>query len=190
MHRITSLTLLPAGIILAIGLSAGCSQGTKTTVIGIQDYTEIASQMSTKLGESSFLAERTADSPPIVIAVRKVENLTSDMIPEGAKWYMQLKVMNSLPMGQLKDRRNIAFVVPIDRLREARRQGTVEDEFGGDREPTHVMTAVFRSMTRTEGKARDDYYFCEYQITDLKTRQIVWTDSVEFEKLATDPVWN
>ena len=176
--------------LLSLGLACGCSGPPRTTRMTLQDYTEISGEMAAKLGNSQFLAERTTSSPRMVIAIRKIENLSSDMIPAGAQWYMQTRVVESVPMTEWSRDKNIAFTIPADRLREARRYGEVNEAFATQRKPTHVMTAIIRSITRTADKDRTDLYYCEYQITDLASGGIVWADKVEFKRLAEGIAWD
>ena len=126
----------------------------------------------------------------MTIAINRVTNLTSDMIPESAQWYMMERVKNSQSIGRLSRDKNIVFTIPAEHLRQAKAHGAVEEGFGQARAPTHVMSATFRSVTRSTGKDRTDLYYCEYEITDLATGEIAWTDKVEFKRVAKGESWD
>jgi hypothetical protein len=159
-----------------------------------QDYEhiaiEIAGKLRAKLLATGELAERRPDSPQMVVAITKVLNLTSDIMSEGTKWYLMARVKNSLPFATLSREKNIRFVISADHLRLARQRGTVEENFAFERQPTHVMTATFSSVTRAVGVDRTDLYYCEYSITALKTGELVWVDKVEFKRTAHGRAWD
>lgn len=179
---------------LALVLAAGCSHPDRTTVMTVDDYEYIASQIGEKLHtdlvSAPLLAERKGDSPRWTIAVQKVQNLTSDVMSEGTKWYLMARVCDSAPIATLKHEKNIVFTIPADRLREARKHGAVPDDMASERKPTHVMSATFISVTRAAGKDRTDLYHCEYSLTDLKSGEVVWTDKVEFKRAAHGRSWD
>lgn len=150
----------------------------------------IPREMAGKLRTSRFLAGRGPDSPPLIIAVHKVENLSSDIISQAEQWYMVQKVKNSLPLAALSREKNIVFTMPAEHVRGARERGTVAQDFAKQRKPTHVMSATILSATRAAGRDRTDLYYCEYAITDLSTGEIVWADKFEFKRLAHGKSYN
>lgn len=167
----------------AVG-AAGCAGPAKTTAITVGDIQEVASEMAAKLRGSDFLKDRGADSPRMVVAIQKVENLTLDIIPESDRWYLMDRVRSSFSLQELSKEKNIAFVIPAEKLRAARAKGTLDDEFAAARAPTHEMTATFRSVTRTAGLNRTDLYLCEYRITELSGGALEWSDAFEFKRAA------
>ncbi len=170
--------------------SAACTTTPQTTVLRGADLEAAQQAMAHGLAASPFLRDRDASAPPIVIVTQKVENLTSDVIPPREQWMIVARLQGSLPVIELGRQKNIRFIVPPehhDMLREAGYDG----ELGRGLAPTHVMTATFRSSTRTvrpeDGgpvQRRQEYYTFEYRITELETRQLVWTDSFEFKREA------
>lgn len=169
----------------ALAVSApGCAAPARTTAITVGDIQEVAVEMGAKLRGSSFLKDRGADSPRMVIAIQKVENLTLDIIPESDRWYLMDRVRSSFSLQELSKEKNIAFVIPAEKLRAARVKGTLDDEFAAERSPTHEMTATFRSVTRAAGLNRTDLYLCEYRITDLAAGTLEWSDAFEFKRAA------
>lgn len=176
-----------ARVVLGLALGAGlggCAAPPRTTAITVGDIQEVASEMAAKLAASDFLKDRGPDSPRMVIAIQKVENLTMDLIPESDRWYLMDKVRSSFSLQELSKQRNIAFVIPAEKLRAAREKGTLEGDFAAERAPTHEMTATFRSVTRAAALNRTDLYLCEYRITDLATGALDWSDAFEFKRAA------
>jgi hypothetical protein len=140
---------------------------------------------------SQFISSRNAASPPIVLSVQKVENLTSDVITESEQWAMMVEIANDVfvrsPLGR---NANIKLIVPRERLTLARRRGVVPAFDSADALPTHIMTATFRSVTRDEQAQRFDEYFCEYEISELQSREIVWSDRVKLTRKAFGRAYN
>lgn len=163
---------------------AGCGTPPKTSTLTTEDLEETTTQMAAQLGSSDFLKERTKDSEAIIVAIDKVRNLTSDLIPEGQQWFMLSRVRDQLDVGTLRTTRNVRFVIPQQFLERAKRAGTIEGDLVLKREPTHQMSATFRSLTRAAGKDRTDAYICEYRITEIKSGALAWTGEYAFKRAA------
>lgn len=174
-------TLLPA--------CASAPGGRSSTRLTADDLQVITSEMADKLRSSDFLNARTPDSPPIGIAIQRVTNLSSDMIPISEQWWLMERVRNDLPIVQLGQERNLRFIVPAEQIENLRQLGFEPGAFEG-RQPTHVMDAVFRSVTRSGDNARTDLYMCEYRITSLATGELAWADSFEFKRAAFGRSWD
>ena len=173
-----------APVLLAAVMLSGCAGAPKSTQMTSGDLDETTSVMAQKLAGSRFLADRTPESPRMVIAISKVENLSSDMIPEGEQWLLMERVKGSLPIVELGKQRNIAFVIPAEHLKAAKAKGTLPEEYAANRKPTHEMAATFLSGTRVSGKDRTDAYFVEYRITDLTSGTLDWNETFEFKRAA------
>jgi hypothetical protein len=168
-------------------LTAGCHSAPRTSQMTVEDYRSIAADIGENLKADlakGFLADRTPESPRMVIAFQQVLNYTTENMSPGAKWYLMKSVTDSLPKPFLHEK-NIVFVMSAEQLREAIKVGTVEPNTGTDRQPTHTFTAKFRSASRMAGKTgRTDYYMCSYEITDLTTGAVAYSSSVEFTRWA------
>ena len=165
-------------------LLAACAAPPQSSTLTVEDLEETTAQMASQLGSSDFLKERTPDSPPIVVAIDKVQNLTSDLIPEGQQWFLISRVRDQLDVGTLRKTRNIRFVIPKEFLDKAKIAGTIESDAGMQRAPTHQMSATFRSVTRSKGKDRTDAYLCEYRITEIGSGALAWTGEFAFKRTA------
>jgi len=84
----------------------------------------------------------------------------------------------------LRRLRNVVFVIPAEHLRGSVSANEFDREYASGRKPTHELEATFRSATRAAGRDRTDFYQCEMRITSLDTREVAWTDMVEFKKAA------
>lgn len=154
-----------------------------------RDFEDIASEMSAGLRASEFLRDRSPASPLIVVAVSKVDNLSSDIIAEGEKWRLMDSVIDSEAMRALRAERNIRFVIPAEKLRLLR--GSEGDgSIGVDRRPTHAMSAVIRSVTRTAGRDRTDLYIARYTITDINSGETAWEGEFLLKRAAVGKSYN
>lgn len=163
---------------------AGCAGAPQSTQMTSGDLEVTTAAMARDLAGSRFLAERGPDSERMVVAINKVENLSSDLMPAGEQWMLMERVKGSLPIVELGRQKNIAFVIPAEHLREGRERGTLPEGFAAGRRPTHEMAATFHSGTRVAGLDRTDAYLVEYRITDLATGELVWNGTFEFKRAA------
>ena len=173
-------------------LLIGCRSSGKSSTLTHDDLNEVTERMAASLAASDFLADRSADSHPIVVTINKVENLTSDVLPPAEQWMQAARLRGSLPLQRLQREKNIRFQVPPERLKLV--EGAGYDATPEDRQryvATHLMKAVYQSSTRVsrEGEgghveSRGDTYTMRYQITEIESRRVVWEDSFEFKREA------
>ena len=178
---------------LAALLLPGCAttpKAEKTTRLQEADFDYTVGEMAADLAASDLLTARTPQSPQMRIVTRKVQNLSSDVIQSSALWTLVARVQHAMPMVSLANNRNIVFQIGPEQVDALRREGFDMTLAPEDR-PTHTMNAVYRSATRSsdqkDGYAdlRKDYYYLEYRIIDLDTREMVWTGAVEFAREAS-----
>ena len=180
-HVVLAAALAGAG---ALGALAACAATpARASTLTSDDLVVTTDQMASQLAASEFLGSRTPESPPIVIAIDKVQNLTSDLIPEGQQWWMMARVRDQLNLNTLRRDRNVRFVIPRQYLREGMERGNLEDGVAA-RAPTHQMSATFHSATRFAKATRTDAYLCEYRITSLETGELQWSGTFEFKRAA------
>ncbi|NUQ51553.1 MAG: hypothetical protein HUU19_02525 [Phycisphaerales bacterium] len=189
-HRfIRSLSSAAAfGVLLLI---PACASGPahmqgESSTIAFEDITDTAKEMAEKLAASDFLKDRTPNSPPVTITLSKVVNYTSDVIRDSERWYLMYRVLDSVPLRELRTNKNIKLVIPRERLEDLRIAAGDPDlpPLGEQRDPTHVMDATFRSVTYQAGKARTDAYYCQYRITNVRSGEVAWSDGFEFKRSA------
>lgn len=181
---------MAVAMLLLLSVVTACAPQ-RSSRLSIGDVDAIVAQTKQSLTASRFIQSRSPASPPIVLSVQKVENLTSDVITESEQWAMMVEISNDVfvrsPLGR---NANIKLIVPRERLTMARRRGVVPAFESADELPTHIMTATFRSVTRDNAAQRYDEYYCEYQITELLSREIVWSDRVKLTRKAFGRAFN
>ena len=175
---------------LFAAIVTACAAPPKTTRLQVEDFEDVAIEMAASLRASPFLAGRGPQSPRMVIAVSKVENLSSDILSDGEKWYLMDRVIDSAAINALRNSDNIRFVIPAEKLRLLNQKLEPDQQAGADRDPTHTMTARLLSLVRTAGKDRTDLYYCQFTLTDLASGEIVWTDNFAIKRIARGKAYN
>lgn len=183
------LCALCASLVTLPALS-GCQSPARTTRLQTRDFEDIAAEVASSLRGSEFILERGPHSPQMTIAVTKVENLTTDILSEGEKWYLIDRVMDSDAMATLQRERNIRFVIPAERLSEMRERDQWAGPIAPDRAPTHSMTAALRSVTRSAGTDRTDLYAAFYRITSIDSGETLWTGEFLLKRAAAGRAYN
>lgn len=180
-----------SGVLLLVG--SGCAGPTldQSSRLTIGDMRLIVDETVQQFAASPFLAERTEASEPIVITFTRMENATTDVITRSELWYLAQSVAGKVASDRgLRRGKNVMMVIPAERLRDAKRRGTVTAESGEGRQPTHTMAARITSITRSEGDRRRDFYQAEYTVLRLRDGVIEWQGLVEFEREALGRSFN
>ena len=176
-------SLLPAGAIVLIATLCGCASGAKTERVRGDDFTFVANEAAAKLGASSFLSERSAQSPRAAVTTRRAEVIARNLqLTEAERWFLVDRVGASLPAGALRER-NMAFVIPEESARAMAARDPL-NAFPPDRRPTHVLSMTIRSANRSGGESHSALYLFEYKITALPSGEQVWSDIVEYKREA------
>lgn len=185
-----------ATVIAITVLLGGCVSAPETSTMTDDDFAATIGAMSASLGRSPFLMHRSPESEQAVVVIRKVENLTSDIIPVPEQWMTMARIQGSMPMRALRDTKNIVFVLPPERVRLAQEAGQRFSDTGSGLKPTHTLGAVFRSSTRAHRNSdgfvdsRVDLYMLSFELAEIESREVVWTDSFDFKRVAVGELHN
>lgn len=178
------------GGMAAVLLTCCAGPAPRSTRLTAADLTDVVEKMRTSLAASDFLAARDSGSERVVIVINRVENLTSDVLSRAEQWMLVARVRAALPIQRLARQKNVALQIAPERHAMLKDAGFTGD-LGPEDAPTHVLGATYRSARRAaRGTAthmtdrRAEYYYFEYRITDLRRRDVVWTDSFEIKREA------
>lgn len=182
-------------LLLVCLLAAACAAPQRSSRMTTEDFQEMAEAMAQSLLRSEALAQRGPQSEPWVVSIDHVRNLSSDVMTQAEQWAIMADLRGSLPIQALWDQKNIRFVLPPQRVVQIRSRDEADEfdaSFASQRQPTHTMTATFRSVTRAspDGRGRIDWYYCEFEILELATGQTVWTDRFEYKRQARGHMWD
>jgi hypothetical protein len=181
---------LPCACVL-IALACAPPKQTTTQLAG-DDLLEMSARMAGSLAADAAIAGRTASSPRWIFSFQAAENLTEHPFRSAdEQWLPVARLRLHLSGSRVLSERNIAFVLPRE---EWLRLGPEGPEAVGanpllELRPTHLLQPVFRSDTRSTLKEREDYFFCEFKLIDLATRETIWIDSYEIHKRVLKSSW-
>jgi hypothetical protein len=163
-------------------LLTGCGGPTaNTTFLNSVDLVAMTDHMAESFAADDVMGKRTPRDSPWVVSIDRVHNLTNQIIPEREKWLYVARLRAQLQQSDIARQRNIIWVIPPERWPMVQQElGDAPPELR--RRPTHELTAEFGSLTNTSGKGRTDAYLCEYQLVDMNSAQIVWSDKWEVKR--------
>jgi hypothetical protein len=178
--------------LLTAALLAGCAAPPRSTRMASADFDQMAAAMAQSLNGAQRIKERGPDSEPWAIVVDRVRNLTTDVMTPAEQWAIMHRIQDSQPMQRLWDEKRIRFLLPAAKIKTLRQRGVagVESVASDRPQPTHSLTAVFRSAMRAEPRARTDMYYCQFSLMDLRSGQAVWADRVAFKRQARGHIWD
>ena len=176
-------------LVMTMAPCFGCANPPRSTRMTTDDLETISQELAAGLAASDIITDRGSNSPLWVVSIDKVQNLSSDVMTEGEQWSVVHRIRGSLPIQALWTQKNIRFVVPPDRRDALQASGEFES-YGSTRRPTHQMTVTFRSVTRADAQHRSELYYCEFELIDLLSSQLVWSDKYEYKRAAVGHVWD
>lgn len=177
---------VPACLLL---LLLGCTTSTavstgRNTALDAVDLLKMTDDMAMQIAGDPQVAEAYALQGPLTIVVQPVENLmTAEVLPRGPAEAFTGRVRSLLSK---HDRQRFVWVMNRDAFYRLKQQeldfdvGPSPDNLN----PRYALTATFRSLADEDPKRRKSYYLCTYELSDLQTRQILWTGRYEVSKVA------
>lgn len=167
---------------------AGCAgpPQTRTTFLNSVDLVNMTDRMARSFTQDDRIGTRSEDDQPWVISIYRVVNHTNQIIPDRERWMYIGRMRALLAQTDVAQRRNLIWIIPPERWPIiARELDTPEEPYGLRMDPTHQLTAEFRSLTRTSAAGRSDAYVCSFQLIDLRTGTIAWEDAWEVKRAAS-----
>ena len=180
-----------AGAVVVVSL-CGCGGGDSTR-ISVEQYRAFLPTLAEKFRESDFLAARSAASPTGAVSIVNVKNLTTDVIPLSLQWNLMAQLAGLLSELPACRATHLDFQLPPDRVAFLRRYGKTPEEMNlSPAPPTHIMSAVFRSVRRAArgdgGTGHEEkthlLYLLSVRIVNVQTRQMVFQGNIDFEVYA------
>lgn len=171
-------------------LAPACASRPTTSRLTADDFVEMTESMAAALRGSDLVGERTAEDPPMRIALMPALNLSSDLVAEGERWIVSERIRDSAELRALADQKNVVWLMPIEDVRRLRGQSEEMLLAAVEREPTHVLRPVLRSLTRRANEARTDVYVVSTTIEDLATGEAVWSADFLVKRSAFGKAWD
>lgn len=181
---------LLGGILLLLAM-VNCTSAPQTTRLQASDFDETITAMVQSISSSAFLKERSPQSPPAWVTINKVQNLTTDVIPPSEQWMLVARVQSALPLAHFREAYNVRFQITPERHEMLRREGFT-GELSAAPTTTHTLSATFMDASRAGRQlatglvsSRRNFYYLEYSLFDLASKEVVWTDRFEISREAT-----
>jgi hypothetical protein len=165
------------------GCTSAVQSGHNTLLNGV-DLVQMTDQMARSIVADPRVQSAIAKDGAMKVVVQPVENqLTAEILPRG-----QAEAFTARVRALLSERNPQQFVWILNRDEFYDLRGKeLEVPLGPAPEainPQYALTAVFSSLTQETSKGRSDFYVCRYELSDLQTRGVMWSDSYKIKKSA------
>ena len=181
-QRATAVVLL---LVVCIGVCVGCQAPGQTTRATVDDLDALSASVAASLRASDLLTARSLESEPWVWAPGPMRNLSADVMTRAEQEAITQRVLGGLPLRTLAVGRNLVLLTAYDR--DAVPGGVAG---AGRLKPTHRLGGTLRTVTRTVSDGRSDLYLAAFELLDLRSGAVVWTDRFEFKRAARGLIWD
>ena len=163
-------------LVWATLLLAACSTPSSTR-LQVDDFEDIAREVSHDLRDSGVLSGRTPDSPTWLVACQPVRNHSTDIMTRGERWMLVNAVRQGQGIQDLWSKHQVRFILDSDQAARQRESGIWElTDTGCTRKVTHVLTATLRNTERfrESGNGRTDLYAIHFELIELGSAEAIW----------------
>jgi hypothetical protein len=170
-------------------LCCGCANDTAVahgynTALNSDDLVAMTDDMSRKIMASPVVQAALAQEGKLRVVVEPVENnMTAEVLPSGPAQAFTGRLRVLLAEHNPND---FTWVMNRDAWHFLRSKelaidpGPPPDAI----QPRYALTARFSSLTKEDAQRRSSYYLCQYDLTDINHRYILWSDKYEVKKKA------
>ena len=167
----------------------GCANDTAVahghnTALDGADLVKMTDDMSMKITASPVVQQAIQREGKLKVVVQPVENnMTAEILPSGPANAFTGR-LRTLLSHHARDQ--FTWIMNRDAWYFLRRReldidpGPSPDAI----QPEYALTAKFSTLTNEDSRRRSTYYLCVYELTNLQTREILWTDKYEVKKMA------
>jgi hypothetical protein len=167
------------------GCASAVSAGTNTSLNG-DDLVRMTDRMSMSIMASPAVQKAIERDGRLRVVIEPVENyMTGEILPAGPRQAFVARVRELLAAHapdqfQWIMNKGDYYAVRARELEGPRDLGPNPEAI----QPAYALTARFDSLTKENAEVRSAGYLCTYQLTDLRTRETLWTDKYEVRKTA------
>ena len=173
---------------LLLTLLAGCAGNNtavshgQSTALDSANLIEMTDDMTAKILADPEVQSALAQKSKLKVVIQPVENkMVGEVLPRGAKEAFIARLRSLL---QERAPSKFAWVVNRDAWYNLRGKELDPGPDPDRVQPEYALTARFSSITDESSKHRSSYYLCVYNLTDINTGQVLWTDKYEVKKSA------
>lgn len=176
-------TLLSSGPGCASAVAVGHS-----TALDAVDLQTMTDDMAAKMLADAEVQAAIAREGKLRVVVEPVENrMTAEILPRGPAEAYTARVRSLLSQ---RAPQSFTWVMNRDAWHSLRRQ-ELDQQLGLDLgpapesvNPRYALAATFSSLADESSKHRTSYYLARYELIDLESRDVLWTDKYEVKKTA------
>jgi PBP1b-binding outer membrane lipoprotein LpoB len=178
LYLLSSILLLPTGCASAVAV------GTNTALNGV-DLVTMTDQMSSSiLGDPAVQAAIAEKSSLKVVVEPVVNQMHAEILTAGESDAFTARLRSLLSHHALD---KFTWIENRDSFYRLRNQELAGVDMGPSPDavnPEYALTATFTSIANENDQSRNDYYVCNYSLSSLKDRSVLWTKSYEVQKRA------
>ena len=165
----------------------GCTNAVQSghnTLLDSVDLVQMTDQMARSIISDPKVQQAIHQGGPLRVVVQPVENqLTAEVLPRGQAEAFTARVRALLSQhapdqftwvlnkSEFYDLRGKELDVPLGPAPEAIN-------------PDYALTAIFSSLSQESSTGRSDFYLCRYELSNLQTRNVLWSDAYKVKKSA------
>ena len=159
-------------------------QSGQNTLLSGVDLVQMTDQMARSIVADTRVQSAIAKDGSLKVVVQPVDNqLTAEVLPRGQAEAFTARVRALLSQ---RNPQQFVWILNKDEFYDLRGK-ELEVPLGPAPEavnPQYALTAVFSSLTHETSKGRSDFYVCRYELSDLQTRGVLWSDTYKVKKSA------
>ncbi len=177
--HVTSVLLLITG-----GCASAVAVG-QSTALDSADLVRMTDDMATAIAGSRAVGDAVARGGSLKIVVEPVVNqMTGEVLPAGPADAFTARVRTLLAHHDPDRFTWIMNKEAFYRLRGQELEGVDVGPAPGAISPQYALTATFTSLRHENADGRNDFYVCNYALTNLADRTVLWNKSYEVQKRA------
>jgi len=169
---------------ICVGGCASATQAGHNTLLDSVDLVQMTDQMARSIVADPRVEQAIREHGSLKVVVQPVENrLTAEVLPRGEAEAFTARV-RALLSRHAPDK--FVWVLNKDEFYDLRGK-ELDVALGPAPEavnPEYALTAIFSSLSDESSKGRTDFYLCRYELSNLQTRNVLWSDSYKVKKQA------
>ena len=179
--------IFPANLLLALIAISGCTNAVQSghnTLLDSVDLVQMTDQMARSIVADPRVRSAIQSDGALKVVVQPVENrMTAEVLPHGQAEAFTARVRALLSK---HDPGQFVWILNKDDFYDLR-QKELDVPLGPAPEainPQYALTAIFSSLSDESSRGRTDFYLCTYELTNLQTRTLLWSDAYKVKKSA------
>ena len=169
---------------MALGGCGNAVESGHNTLLDSVDLVQMTDQMARSITADPRVRQAIGQDGALKVVVQPVQNMmTAEVLPRG-----QAEAFTARVRALLSQRQPNQFVWILNRDEFYDLRGKELDVPLGPApeaiNPQYALTATFTSLSHETSKGRSDFYVCSYELSNLQTRAVLWTDSYKVKKSA------